>query len=69
MRTTQTEGLTRRQALLSVLALPLADVRVLAGHTGHLTIPLDQWGTVAVTFEGQTVEFTTGEIFAILKGK
>ena len=59
----------RRGALLALLSLPLADVRVLAGHTGHLTIPLDQWGTVAFTYKGQTQEFTTGDIFAALKGK
>lgn len=65
--------------LLALLSLPLADVRVLARQNragevvapakGHLTIPLDAWGTVAFTFKGQTVEMTTGEIFAILKGK
>lgn len=65
--------------LLALFSVPLADVRVLArqdrhGTTiaparGHLTVPLDSWGTVAFTFKGQTVEMTTGEIFAILKGK
>ncbi len=65
----QTGPPTRRQALLAVLALPLADVRVLAGHTGHLTVPLDSWGTVRFTYDGHTVEMTTGEIFAALKGR
>ena len=73
-----TERPTRRQAILAVMALPLADVRVLARQTkdgaplpaarGHLTIPLDAWGVVHVTYRGQEVAFTTGEIFAALKG-
>ena len=70
--------LSRRMALLAVLSLPLADVRVLArqnraGETvapgqGHLTIPLDQWRTLRFTLKGKMVELTTAEVFAVLKG-
>lgn len=59
---------SRRTVLLALLSLPMADVRVLAQHTGHLTIPLDQWGTLSFTFKGKTVEFTTADVFRILKG-
>lgn len=68
---------SRRAALLALLSLPLADVRVLAqpangGRTtqaqGHLTIPLDQWATLTFRFKGQEQEFTTAELFAIIKG-
>lgn len=59
----------RRQVLLALLALPLADVRVLAQHTGHLTVPLDQWATLRFTHKGREIEFTTAELFAILKGE
>ena len=59
----------RRAAILAVLSLPLADVRVFGQNTsrGHLTIPLDQWKTVSVTFGGERIELTTAEIFAALK--
>ena len=63
---------SRRAALLALLALPMADARVLrsyASGTGHLRIPLDQWATLAFTFEGQTKTFTTAELFAIIKGE
>ena len=74
----ETPLLSRRMALLAVLSLPLADVRVLARQKkdgteaptaqGYLTIPLDQWGTLRFVFKGRTVEFTTAEVFAVLKG-
>lgn len=60
--------LSRRAALLAVLSLPLADVRILGQQQGHLTIPLDQWATVRFTLRGKAAEFTTAEIFGILKG-
>ena len=70
--------MSRRTALLALLSLPLADVRVLAqpangGRTaqaqGHLTVPLDQWATLSFRFKGQTKDFTTAELFAIIKGE
>lgn len=73
------DTVTRRQALLLVLALPLADVRVLARQSrageplppavGNLVIPLDQWHTLTFRYRDRTVEFTTAEIFAVLKGE
>jgi len=69
---------SRREALLALLALPMADVRVLAqsanggrtgGAQGHLTVPLDQWATLSFRFKGQTKDFTTAELFAIIKGE
>lgn len=59
--------MTRRQAILAVLALPLADVRVIHGQSGRLTIPLDQWHTLALTYRGQAIELSTAEVFAALK--
>lgn len=71
--------MTRRQALLMALALPLADVRVLARQgkrgeplqpaVGNLVIPLDQWHTLTFRYRDRTVEYTTAEIFAVLKGE
>lgn len=58
---------SRRAALLAVLALPLADVRALRAAPGHLTIPLDQWRDLTFTFEGEKKVFTTAELFGILK--
>lgn len=55
--------------MLALLSLPLADVRILGQQQGHLTIPLDQWATVRFTLKGKAVEFTTAEIFAVLKGE
>lgn len=54
--------------VLALLALPLADVRVLRAAPGHLTIPLDQWADLSFTFEGKTKRFTTAELFAIIQG-
>lgn len=68
---------TRRAALLAILAAPMADVRILARSNrdgspapalrGVLTIPLDQWSALAFTHEGQTVELSPSEIFNILR--
>lgn len=59
---------SRRAALIALLSLPLADVRMLAQQQGHLTIPLDQWATVTFTLDGRVLRLTTAEIFNILKG-
>jgi len=71
--------LTRRQAILAVLALPLADVRAFAqgkdNPTGlqttraRLRIPLDQWGFLSVTLKGKTVDISVDEIFATIAGE
>jgi len=61
---------------MAVLALPVANARVWAGKQpvpapgpATLTIPLDQWGTLAVTYRGRTVRLTTADVFATLGGK
>lgn len=59
---------SRRAALIALLSLPLADVRMLAPQQGHLTIPLDQWATVTFTLGGRKLLLSTAEIFNILKG-
>ena len=78
MAMSMTANSSRRQMLLALLALPLADVRVLARQTkagapappavGNLIVPLDQWHTLTFRHGGDTVTFTTGDIFRILKG-
>ena len=63
--------LSRRAALLALLSIPLADVRVVRAYmpgTGVLRIPLDQWAKLTFSFEGQTKTFTTAELFAIIEG-
>lgn len=64
--------LSRRVALLALLAMPLTDVRVLRAYepgTGRLRIPLDQWAHLVFTFKGQEYSFTMAELFAIITGK
>ncbi len=64
--------MTRRQAIVAVMALPLADVRVFGSGTrigatpGHLRIPLDSWAGITVEYKGQSVSLTTTDIFAAL---
>jgi len=71
---------SRRAALLALLTLPLADVRILArtGRKGQavpspkaaiLTVPLDQWGWVRFTHKGKEQMFDMAEVFAILEGE
>ena len=72
--------ISRRQALLAVMAIPLSDVRVLArtGRKGQempapkaaiLTVPLDQWGWLRFTHKGKEEMMSMAEVFAVLQGE
>jgi hypothetical protein len=65
--------LSRRQALLAVLALPLGKfnagrARAVGAGPAFLSIPLDDWGGVVVKFGGKQVVIPSREIFEALKG-
>ena len=63
-------AMTRRQALLAVLASPMAQVPE-KGEPGILFIDLRRWKTLVVInsdFSSGQLELSAAEIFAILKG-
>ena len=61
--------LTRRAALVALLAAPMAQAEVIGQgkRKGHLTVPLDQWETLTVELGGKSVTLTAADIFAALK--
>jgi len=59
--------LTKRQALIALLAIPMASWRGLKVHAaGVLTYHLDQWTAISVEYKGRRVLLTPGEIFEVL---
>jgi hypothetical protein len=68
--------MTRRQALLAVMSVPLGRALAfaqgpdnptgLAGSNARLRVPLDQWGHLAFSYKGKTVSYSTAEVFAAL---
>lgn len=66
--------LSRRQALLAVLALPMGKfdagrARAVGAGPAYLTIPLDDWGGLVVTLGKKRIVIPSEEIFEVLKGK
>ncbi len=67
--------MTRRQALLALLAMPMGFFTAYRANaaaqlgTAHLRIPLDQWSGVTIEFNGQHITYTPRELFTILKEK
>ena len=61
--------LTRRAALLAVLAIPLGKFNALANIGGWLTIDLSQWTGLTIKHGKDTMQLTGREVFNILKGK
>lgn len=64
----------RRQALLSVLALPLGSFnavqsRAIGAGPGRLLIPLDQWSGIEIEYKSERIVLPVAEIFRILKGR
>lgn len=59
--------LTRRAAILAILATPLGYFRAFAQDAGWLTINLAQWRGIKVTHNGRTTTITAAEISAALK--
>lgn len=71
--TTSTEApLSRRAAVLALLALPLGDYRAFAQEPamrGLLTVDLGKWSGIKVVLDGKTTTITSAQIFAALSGK
>ncbi len=63
--TMQTSTLSRRQALMAVMALPL---QYMPKGKGWLTIDLNQWSGVTVKHGTQEIHMTAADVFAALKG-
>ena len=67
--------LTRRQALIAVLTTFLAQVNLkaqastLPASRAVLVIDLTQWKQLIIVHEGRQVEFSSTEVFDILRGK
>jgi len=63
--------LTRRNAILALLALPLGYFRAFGQSTlptgkAVLTVDLNQWSAVRVTLNGKTTTVSAAEIFNAL---
>lgn len=58
--------MTRRAALLAVLALPLGARTALGTTAGWLTIPLDQWKGLTITHKGKKIHLRAEDVFAAL---
>lgn len=67
--------MTRKQALLAILMMPMgtfnvANVRAQSGGgLAILTIPLDQWAGLNITYKGKTLHYSATEVFRILGEK
>jgi hypothetical protein len=59
---------TRRSAILAVLALPLGYFKAFATEAGWLTVDLGQWKGIKVRLAGKEIEVTNVELFNALKG-
>lgn len=68
--------LTRRQAILALLAMPLGQSDVLharasrdATQPGVLRIRLDEWAGLEIEYQRRSIKFTSAELFTILGGR
>jgi hypothetical protein len=61
--------MTRRQALLTVLAVLATRVEAHGQDLppGFLTLPLDKWKGVLVTYQGQSYALAPDELWAALR--
>jgi hypothetical protein len=59
--------MTRRSAILAVLALPLGYFRAFAAEAGWLTVDLGQWAGIKVRLAGKEVVITNVDIFKALQ--